>query len=89
MIPTGEGADHGTIQGALNKAFPKAKVYHHGNQATIQAALDDDANSVDYLMNRMDELLPQALILGGISPTGLASLRLNNFAYLHSAESQF
>jgi len=30
-VPTGDGADHGSIQGALNKAFPKARVYHHGN----------------------------------------------------------
>jgi len=30
-IPTGEGADHGSIQGALNKAFPKARVYYQGN----------------------------------------------------------
>ena len=88
-IPTGEGADHGSIQGALNKAFPKARVYHQGNQGTIQACKEDDANSADYVMNRMDELMPHALILGGVSPSDLAYYRLGHMAYLHSPESQF
>ena len=84
MIPTGDGADHTTIQSALNKAFPKARLYSSGNFATILAAYDDDANSVDYTMNKMDELMPQALILGGMSHSDLSYLRLANQSYFYS-----
>ena len=50
-------------------------------------AYDDDANSVDNTMNKMDELMPQALILGGISHSDLAHFRLGDLAYLHSPTS--
>ncbi len=76
--------DPSKIQGALNKAYPKAKLFHHANFATIMASVDDDANSVDNTMNKMDELMPQALILGGISHSDLANMRLGDFAYVHS-----
>lgn len=86
-IPTGDGADHGTINGALNRAFPKAITYLWGNSSTILGSPDDDANGIDFTMNKMDELVPQALILGGISPADMAYLRLGDYAYLHGVAS--
>ena len=47
-------------------------------------AYDDDANSVDHTMNTMDELMPQALILGGMSHSDLSYLRLGQTSYLNS-----
>ena len=88
MIPTGDGTDHTTIQQALNNAFPRARLYQNGNFATIFASIDDDANSADHTMNVMDELMPQALILGGMSHSDLSYLRLGQLAYLHSPEPQ-
>ena len=38
-------------------------------------------------MNTMDELMPQALILGGISHSDLAFFRLGDMAYLYSPDS--
>ena len=49
-------------------------MYYQGNTGTIQCSLDDDANSVDYTMSKMDELMPQALILGSMAPSDLAYL---------------
>ena len=86
-MPTGEGADHSTIQGALSKAFPKAMIYHHGNNGAIMSAPDDDANSADHTMNKMDEMTPEAIILGGISPSDLSFHRLGDLTYMHSCKT--
>ena len=49
---------------------------------------DDDANAADNVMNKMDEMTPEALILGGISPSDLSHFRLGPMAYVQSALPQ-
>ena len=48
----------------------------------------DDANAIDHTMNIIDKLTPQALILGGISPTDLSFFRISNQTYFYSPAPQ-
>lgn len=52
------------------------------------SAPDDDANSADHTMNKMDEMTPEAIILGGISPSDLSFHRLGDLTYMHSCKTQ-
>jgi hypothetical protein len=41
-------------QQILNRHFPKAKVYLHGTYSSILGCKEDDANSLDYLLNNVE-----------------------------------
>ena len=49
---------------------------------------DDDANAIDHTMNIIDQITPQTLILGGISPTDLSFFRISNQTYFYSPAPQ-
>ena len=66
-IATGDGATDQSINIELKKAFPMQKIQVKGNQAKIQACLEDDANAIDHVTSKIEYDLPQALILGGVS----------------------
>ena len=61
---------------ALNIAFPKSKLFFQGHSAKIFSAREDDGNSVDLLMNQLEDTKPTALVLGQMSPRDLRFFQL-------------
>ena len=54
----------------------------------IFGCVEDDANSVDYLMNQLEDQKPEAMILGGISSNCLRYYQLGErFNYLAGPNS--
>jgi hypothetical protein len=72
--------DDGDFNAALNKEFPQAKIYLNGNYGRIHGCREDDANSLDFLLNKIEDRLPEALILGNISQSDLFKYRVGETA---------
>ena len=74
----------------LNKHFPKDKVYLHGTYSSILGCKEDDANSLDYLLNMVENTQAHSMILGGVSLTDFAHYKLGDmrfyFSPLHQLE---
>ena len=58
---------HSTTGQTLNQYYPKAKLYHQGNDVTLLGTEEDDANSCDHTINTLEFKKPQTLILGSLS----------------------
>ena len=71
-------------QKVLNRHFPKAKVYLHGTYSSILGCKEDDANSLDYLLNNIEATQAQNMVLGGVSPTDFAHYKLGEMRFQFS-----
>ena len=57
-----------------------ASIYLNGHYGRIYGCREDDANSIDYTLNKLEDNLPDALILGNLSETDLIRYRIGENA---------
>ena len=66
---------------ALRRQFPSAQIYLNGNNGNLYGCSEDDANSLDYLLDQLEHLGPEAMILGGMAESDLDYYRLGSYKY--------
>ena len=87
-IEVGEDADSHIQMQELRRCFPSAQIYINGHNGNLYGCSEDDANSLDYLLDSLEHSEPEALILGGMAESDLDYYRLGSYKYYGNPAGQ-
>ena len=88
-VEVGEDIESHVQMHALRRHFPSAQIYLNGNNGNLYGCSEDDANSLDYLLDQLEHQQPEALILGGMAASDLDYYRLSSYKYYGDVSSLF